>query len=86
MLASLTFSTQEISVNQDSVIPKIRYPGDELARRPLKDWVTRSELEAIKHRGVAIIQGVVPEHKALAWKEGCLDYARRNPAMKGDVA
>lgn len=78
LLSELKVQNDQVKAAGPSIIPSIDY--NDLATSPAKF------AEEVKHRGVAVVRGVVPEDEARAYKEEVEAYVRQNPWTKGEFS
>ncbi|KIW10317.1 hypothetical protein PV08_11279 [Exophiala spinifera] len=77
LLVSLRREIQEIKSEGSNIIPSIEYK--DLAA----GTVPRAEIDAVRHRGTAVIRNVLPRDQALALKQQAQDYIAANkPKVK----
>ncbi|KAK6366588.1 hypothetical protein LTS17_010674 [Exophiala oligosperma] len=72
LLASLKKEIEEIKSEGSNIIPSIDY------EKVASGTVTRDQIEAIRHRGTAVIRNVLPRDEALVLKQQALDYIAAN--------
>ncbi|PWN18008.1 DUF1479-domain-containing protein [Microstroma glucosiphilum] len=80
LLPRLAVEVETIARGQQSVIPEVHWPGEEVARAGLAGWMSSRTQEEVRKRGVVIVRDVVPSAMALRWKEEIREYASRNGA------
>ncbi|KAK5289664.1 hypothetical protein LTR99_001630 [Exophiala xenobiotica] len=72
LLASLKTEIEEIRSEGSNVIPSIDYQDVAAGTVP------QAKLNALRHRGTAVIRNVVPRHEAVAFKQQAQEYIAAN--------
>nr|POF12274.1 uncharacterized protein ybiu [Quercus suber] len=74
LLERLAKENELVKAKGPAIIPQIDFSD--------LDKVTPEQMAEVRHRGTAVIRGVVPEHEARAYKSEIEEYVRANPWTK----
>ncbi|EIN03971.1 DUF1479-domain-containing protein [Punctularia strigosozonata HHB-11173 SS5] len=74
VLAELEVATEEIEARGNELIPQV-------TRDEVVAGLKREQVDAIKRVGTVVVQSVVPEEEAVAWKKELLAYISENESL-----
>jgi hypothetical protein len=76
LIKRLATENEEVARNGPNVIPSIEFSD---LGNPSENFISK-----VKHRGVAVVRGVIPENEARGYKTELQEYVKLNPSTKGD--